>query len=114
MAKVKNLEDFNGKIDLEFSKIYDVQIGGYSLKLKTSNHPAHVKKLVQIVENKIGESLKTHSSISIQKALILSCLNIAEDYINLKNGVHSQLDQIESKAQSLSNLLKSSGGNLRK
>ena len=89
-------------------KVYDVQIGGYSLKLKTSHKPDKVEKLIQVVEDKIGESLKAHSNISVQKALILSCLNMAEDFINLKESARQQIDQVESKAKSLASLLKSS------
>ena len=89
-------------------KIYDVQIGGYSLKLKTSSKPDKVKKLIQIVEGEIGKSLKVHSNISVQKALILSCLNIAENYMDLKESTLHQLDQMEAKARSMISLLKSS------
>ena len=89
------------------AQVYDVQIGGYSLKLKTSHKPDQVEKMVQFVEGKVSESLKSHSNISIQKALILSCLNIAEDYIHLREGVFSRLGPLESKAESLAQTLKS-------
>ena len=89
-------------------RIYDVQIGGCALQLKTNHHPDKVEQLIQVVESKLGESLKSHSNISVQKALILSCLNLAEDYMALKNSAREQLDVMESKVKAISDLLKSS------
>ena len=99
-------------MDLELqpvsSKVYDVQIGGFSLKLKTSHKPDKVDQMIQFVEGKIEESLKNHSNISIQKALILSCLNMAEEHLQLKERASNRLNQLESTARSLAVLLKSS------
>lgn len=90
------------------SKVYDVEIGGLSLQLKSDHQPDKVNKLIQLVESKVTESLKNHSNISAQKALILSCLSIAEDFSNLKEKACSKINKIESKMQSISTLLESS------
>ena len=89
------------------SRIYDVQIGGYCLKLKTDQKLDKVEHLVQVVEEKVRDSMKKHSNLSIQKALILSCLNMAEDYVNLKQSARQELESIESKLRSVQSLLKS-------
>ena len=89
------------------SNIYDVQIGGYSLKLKTDQKSDKVKHLVQVVEERVRHSMNSNSNLSIQKALILSCLNMAEDYVNLKQSAKQELDLIESKLRSVQSLLKS-------
>ena len=94
-------------IEPQTLKTYDVQIGGYSLKLKTDQKSEKVNQLVKVVEGKIKESLEGHSNLSIQKALILSCLNMAEDYVNLKSKTRQELDVIESKLITIKSLLKS-------
>lgn len=94
-------------IEPQTLKTYDVQIGGYSLKLKTDQKSDRVEQLIKVVEGKIKKSLEGHSSLSIQKALILSCLNMAEDYVDLKSKTRRELDFIESKLNSIKSLLKS-------
>ena len=88
-------------------KIYDVQIGGYSLRLKANQGTKKVEQLIQTVETRVQESLKNNKNISTQKALILSCLNLAEDHLALKEQALQEINQLESKLQSISALLKS-------
>lgn len=89
------------------SKIYDIQIGGYSLRLKANQGTEKVEQLIQAVEERVQESLKNNKNISMQKALILSCLNLAEDHFALKEQTLQEINQLESKLQSISALLKS-------
>ena len=89
------------------SKIYDVQIGGCSLRLKAHQKTDKVEQLIQTVETRVQESLKNNKNISMQKALILSCLNLAEDYFALKEQTLQEIDSLESKLQSITALLKS-------
>jgi len=89
------------------SKIYDVQIGGYSLKLKADQGAKKVEQLIQAVETRVQASLKNNKNISIQKALILSCLNLAEDHVALKEQAFQEISQLESRLKSISALLKS-------
>ncbi len=88
-------------------KIYDVQIGGYSLRLKASQETDQVERLIQTVEKRVQESLKSNKNISMQKALILSCLNLAEDHFALKEQTLQEINHLESKLQSIVALLKS-------
>lgn len=88
--------------------VYDVEIGGFSLKLKSNHRPDKVNKLIQLVESKVEESLKVHSNISVQKALILTCLNMAEEISHLKETAYHRVCSIESRIQSMSQLLESS------
>ena len=89
------------------SKIYDVQIGGYSLRLKANQRTDKVEQLIQAVETRVQESLQNNKNISMQKALILSCLNLAEDYFTLKDRTLQEITHLESKLQSMTALLKS-------
>ena len=94
-------------LEPHLQRTYDVQIGGCSLKLKTDQTSEKVEQLVKIVENKIRESMGKNSNLSMQKALILSCLNIAEDYYNLQRMACRELDSVESKLLTIKSLLKS-------
>ena len=89
------------------SNVYEVQIGGYSLKLKADQSAAQVAELVQTVESQVQESLKKSRGISVQKALILSCLNIAEDHLKMKKKALEEIQQMESKLRSIIHHLKS-------
>ena len=89
------------------SKIYDVRIGGYSLRLKANQKTDKVERLIQTVEKRVQESLKNNKNISMQKALILSCLNLAEDHFAFKEQTLQEINHIESKLRSISTLLKS-------
>ncbi len=89
------------------SKVYDIQISGCSLKIKSDQDTGKVKHLIQMVEEKVQESLKNNSSASVQKALILSCLNFAEDHHTLKENVLKELSYMECKLQSIASQLKS-------
>ena len=89
------------------SKIYDVQIGGYSLRLKANQRTDKVEQLIQAVETRVQESLQNNKNISMQKALILSCLNLAEDYFTLKDRTLQEITHLESKLESMTALLKS-------
>ena len=88
-------------------KVYDIQIHGCSLKIKSDQGTKEVKHLIQMVEQKVQESLKNNRNISVQKALILSCLNLAEDHNTLKENVLKELSYLESKLQTIASQLKS-------
>ena len=87
------------------SSVYDIQISGYSLKIKSDQDIKKVKHLIQIVEGRVQESLK--NNVPTQKALILSCLNFAEDHYDLKENMLKELTYIKCKLQSIASQLKS-------
>ena len=89
------------------AKIYDIQISGCSLKIKSDQDTEQVKHLVEKVEKKVQESLKNNSNVSVQKALILSCLQLAEDHHTLKENVLKELFDVRSKLQTIASKLKS-------
>ncbi|MEQ1877123.1 MAG: cell division protein ZapA [Bdellovibrionia bacterium] len=97
----------NEKAELE-KRIYEVQLAGLSLKLKTSHDAETVNNLVSFVNQKVNEALKLTKSGSIQNAALLASLNIAEELIILKQKALSELDRIEAKAQRVLTDLESS------
>ena len=85
---------------MESSKsVYEVQVAGISLKLRSSHDSETVDELTQIVDQKVRETLDAASTISFQNALILTALNLAEDQLLLKKAARKELASIESQTQ---------------
>jgi hypothetical protein len=82
-------------------KVYEVEIGGISLRLKSSHTEETVQQLVQFVNNKIQASLSLTKTDSLQTAAILACLNLAEEHLVFKMKALSELSDVEIKAQEI-------------
>ena len=79
--------------------VYEVQVAGVTLKLRSSHDQETVDELSQLVDQKVRETLGAAPSISFQNALILTALNLAEDQLLLKKAAQSELASIESQTQ---------------
>lgn len=88
--------------------VYEVEIGGISLRLKSSHSEETVQQLVQFVNNKIQQSLTLTKTDSLQTAAILACLNLAEEQFVFKKKALSELSDVEIKAQEILANLESS------
>ena len=84
-----------------------VQIGGCELKLKTNHDDATCNKIVKTVEKQL-QIVQTQQSLPINQVLALSCLNMAEELVCLKELLSKQLGQLELKAKSALSELESS------
>ena len=82
-------------------KVHEVEIGGISLRLKSSHSEEIVQQLVQFVNNKIQQSLTLTKTDSLQTAAILACLNLAEEQLVFKKKALSELSDVEIKAQEI-------------
>ena len=80
------------------SKLFEVEIAGVPLRLKSSHDEQTVKELVRLVDEKIREALPLTKTGSIQNASILASLNLAEEYLMLKRKALSELSGLEAKA----------------
>ncbi|MGE4133889.1 MAG: cell division protein ZapA [Bdellovibrionales bacterium] len=83
------------------SEVYEVQVAGLPLRLKSSHDETTVQELIDLVDSKVKEAMASSSSISFQKALLLASLHVAEDLVFLKRAIHTRLDLIEDKAKSI-------------
>jgi cell division protein ZapA (FtsZ GTPase activity inhibitor) len=81
-------------------KVYDVEIVGMHLRLKSSHDSEFVKKVIQHVNQKVKEALPLTKNDSIQTAALLACLNMAEEQFLLKKQILSELEKVEEKAAS--------------
>lgn len=79
--------------------VYEVQVAGLSLKLRSSHDAQTVSELIKLVDQKIKEAMSANSSASFQNALILATLNIAEELLLLKKTAGVELDRIEKRAK---------------
>ena len=89
------------------SKLFEVEIAGVPLRLKSSHDEQTVKELVRLVDEKIREALPLTKTGSIQNASILASLNLAEEYLMLKRKALSELDGLEAKAMKVMTELES-------
>ena len=89
-------------------KTYQVQVGDCSLRLKSSHDSATLNAILKVVDDQFQAIKAGHQSLSMQKTLALSCLNLAEELVCLKQALRQQTDQLELTTQSLFSDLKSS------
>ncbi len=89
----------SGRAPLAEGRVFEVEIAGVPLRLKSSHNEQTVKELVQMVDGKVHEALKASKTGSIQNAVILASLNLAEEFLNLKRKTKSELDQLEARAR---------------
>ena len=89
-------------------KTYQVQVGDCSLRLKSSHDSATLNKILKVVDDQFRVIKADHQGLSMHKLLALSCLNMAEELVCLKQAVRQQTDQLELATQSLCSDLKSS------
>lgn len=85
---------------MEASKnVYEVQVAGLPLKLRSSHDQKTVNELVSYVDTKVNEVMASASNISFQNALLLAALNIAEDHLLLKRVARQELGRLESQTE---------------
>jgi cell division protein ZapA len=81
--------------------VYEVQIAGIPLKLRSSHDQETVNQLAAIVDSRLRQTLEASPAISFQNALILTALNLAEDHTLLKRAALRELAAVESRAQKI-------------
>jgi cell division protein ZapA len=89
-------------------RVYEVEIAGVPLRLKSSLDDKTVNELVEMVDQKVCEALPLTKTGSIQNAAILAALHMAEEYLMLKRRTKVELDFLESRAQKVLAELESS------
>lgn len=80
------------------ARLFEVEIAGVALRLKSSHDEETVNELVALVDRKIREALPLTKTGSVQNASILASLHLAEEYLVLKRKAKVELDALEAKA----------------
>ncbi len=79
------------------------------MRLKSSQDPATLKEILKVVDRHIRfVRADSPAGLSMHRVLALSCLNMAEEMVCLKQDLRQQTDQLELSTQSLFADLKSS------
>lgn len=81
------------------TKIFEVEIAGMSLKLRSSHDEQTVQELVSFVDQKINEALPKVKNGSLQTAAVLAVLNVSEELMLLKRQARRELERLESKTE---------------
>ena len=97
-------------------KTYQVRLGGQLLKLKSNHDAVTFDEIVRLVESQLQRASQSgnRQAVSVQKSLILSCLNVAEELVGLKRELLKRLEHLEQAAQKLFSKVKSSSPALSK
>lgn len=93
-------------------RLFEVEIAGIPLRLKSSLTQEAVEELVQLVDRQIKAALPLTKTGSIQNAAILASLNLAEAFVTLRKMACSELEAVEHGAMRIVSELESS--NIRK
>ena len=80
---------------------YNLEFQSQSFRLLTDHNEEDFQNLKSEVENKLNEIKKAHTNLSTEKALLLTCLSLAEDKLFLQKAVGKNIDQLESQAKSI-------------
>ena len=88
--------------------MFEVEVAGLPLRLRSSHDEATVQELVQLVNNKVQEVLRSAPQVSYQNALLLTSLHLAEDLIFLRRSTLTEIDRIENQTRQLISELESS------
>ena len=83
----------------ETQKVYEVNIAGVPLRLKSSHDEETVRELINLVDSKVREALPLTKTGSLQTASIFASLHLAEELLMLKRKTQAELQSLESKAE---------------
>ena len=103
-----NIQD-RDSLNME-KEVHEVDIAGVQLKLRTSNHPEKVAKLVELVNGEVQRALDMSQSRSLQNAAIVAALNIAEQLVSKQQSFKTELSRLKQEAEALVADLESSPG----
>ena len=79
--------------------VFEVEIGGVSLKLRSYHDEAVVRELVTFVDQRIKDALPKVKNGSFQTAAILMSLHLAEELMQLRRQTSRELERLENRAE---------------
>ena len=95
-------------IKKDIKRSVNVNLGGQQLNLKTNCDEDMLAEILSYVEDRFNQSLDSVKSKSVERAAILTALNIAEERFLLKENYVSELTSIENSTKNIIATLKSS------
>ena len=79
--------------------VFEVEIGGVPLKLRSYHDEAVVRELVTFVDQRIKDALPKVKNGSFQTAAILTSLHLAEELLQLRRLTSRELERLENRAE---------------
>ena len=67
-----------------------VRIQGQTYNVVSEEHAAHVKTVAKYIDDKMDELKKRNPYLDTTKLSVLTALNIADDYLNLKRDIEGE------------------------
>jgi cell division protein ZapA len=108
-ASTANVAAFERPVsDTPLSRLFEVEIAGVPLRLKSAHDAKTVNELVALVDRKVKEALPLTKTGSIQNASILASLHLAEEYLTFKRKAKAELERLEAKTLKVISELESS------
>ena len=80
---------------------YSIEFQNQSFKIKTEHDEKAFQALKSEVDQRVQEIQNLYKKISVEKALFLACLQLAEDKYLLKKALNENLNRLEIQAKSL-------------
>ena len=84
------------------SQVYDFDIAGVPYKLKTNHDQETVREMVEVINEKMNQSMKLTKNGSFQNAAVLTSMNLVEELLVMKKRFRQELESLEKKALRLS------------
>lgn len=82
-------------------KVFEVEIAGMPLKLRSAHDDQTVNELVSLVNEKVLEAIPKVKHGSLQTAALLTALNLAEELLLLRRKALREIDRLESKTDKI-------------
>jgi cell division protein ZapA (FtsZ GTPase activity inhibitor) len=82
----------------------EIQILGQRLFLKSNSNPHHIEKLVEYVKSRV-DHISGQAHLGSTKIMILTALNIADDYLKLLSENDAFRNEVMDRSQKLRDML---------
>jgi cell division protein ZapA len=86
-------------------KIYEIRILGQELTVLSDSGDEHVASVVKYVSDKVEEIGKSSNRMNNLSVAILTALNIADEYMKVKNFEENVCSQLETRSEKLIHLI---------
>ncbi len=98
-----NDKSVSGSPSQERGDVVIVNILGNEIRLRTQTDPAYIHKLAEDIENRIKRCMSDSGIMSSLKAVILVCLELADELGKNKKQLHAKDNVLEEKLDKLLN-----------
>lgn len=88
-------------------RTFDVVILNQKFTIRSDADERHVKKVTDLVNRRMHDLMSQNPNMSTLQAAILSCLNVTDDYLKVKQSLTGRLEAWIEKVKGILNRLES-------